>query len=53
MSYDRFAYMLKDLDKVRKKQIDPKDHPELLNNFVREFGLLDFRGFREAPLQIS
>ena len=53
MSYDRFAYMLRSLDMVRKKQVDPKDQQQQLDNFIKEFGLLDFREFQEPPLQSS
>jgi ureidoacrylate peracid hydrolase len=51
MSYDRFAYMLKSLDRVRKEKLGPKDYEQQLDNFIKEFGLLDFRNFRQAPIQ--
>jgi ureidoacrylate peracid hydrolase len=51
MSYDRFAYMLKSLDRVRREKLEPKDYQQQLDNFIKEFGLLDFRNFRQAPIQ--
>src|ERR687897_473445 len=53
MSYDRFAYMLKSLDRVRREKVEPKDYQQQLDNFIKEFGLLDFRNFRQAPIQSS
>jgi ureidoacrylate peracid hydrolase len=51
MSYDRFTRMINNLDLLRKKQLDIKDHKKTIDNFINEFGLLDFREFRQAPLQ--
>ena len=51
MSYDRFAYMLKSLDRVRREKVEPKDYQQQLDNFIKEFGLLDFRNFRQVPIQ--
>jgi ureidoacrylate peracid hydrolase len=53
MSYDRFAYMLKSLDRVRREKLEPKDYQQQLDNFIKEFGLLDFRNFRQVPIQSS
>lgn len=53
MSYDRFAYMLKSLDRVRREKLEPKDYQQQLDNFIKEFSLLDFREFRQAPIQSS
>src|SRR5215217_7664899 len=53
MRYDRFAHMLESLNRVRKQELEQKDYDQKLDNFIREFGLLDFRNFREAPLQSS
>ena len=51
MSYERFTKMINNLDLLRKKQLDIKDNEQVIDNFINEFGLLDFREFREASLQ--
>jgi hypothetical protein len=30
----------------RKKNLDLEEHKHLIDNFIREFGLLDFRDYR-------
>ena len=51
MNYDRFSRMINNLNLMRKKLVDMKDYSQLVDRFINEFGLLDFRHFREAPLQ--
>lgn len=34
MSYDRFAYALKSLDRVRKEKLEQKDYQQQLDNFI-------------------
>jgi ureidoacrylate peracid hydrolase len=54
MNYDRFTKMINNLNiSRRKKDLDLKDYKQLLDNFINEFGLLDFRDFREAPQQAT
>jgi hypothetical protein len=45
--------MLKSLDRVRREKVEPKDYQQQLDNFIKEFGLLDFRNFRQVPIQSS
>jgi ureidoacrylate peracid hydrolase len=50
MNYDRFTKMINNLNIARrKKDLDLKDYKQLIDSFINEFGLLDFRDFREAP----
>ena len=53
MSYDRFTTMINNLDLLRKERLDIKDIPERIDKFINEFGLLDFRTFREAHVQTA
>jgi ureidoacrylate peracid hydrolase len=54
MNYDRFTKMINNLNIARrKKDLDLKDYKQLIDNFINEFGLLDFRDFREAPQQAA
>jgi ureidoacrylate peracid hydrolase len=50
MDYDRFAHMLKSLERVRKAELEHKDYQQQIDNFIKEFALLDFRDFRQAPV---
>ena len=51
MSYDRFSTMINNLNNVRSEHLDRKDYQQVIDKFINEFGLLDFREFRQAPLQ--
>jgi ureidoacrylate peracid hydrolase len=52
MSYDRFTTMINNLNtQVRNKHLDIKDYQRVIDKFINEFGLLDFREFRQVPLQ--
>lgn len=54
MNYDRFTKMVNNLNIARrKKDLDLEDYKRLIDNFINEFGLLDFRDFREAPQQAA
>jgi ureidoacrylate peracid hydrolase len=46
MNYKRFTKMINNLDLLRKEQLDVKDNEQAIDNFINEFGLLDFREFR-------
>lgn len=51
MNYDRFSTMINNLNNVRSEHLDNKDYQQVIDKFIHEFGLLDFREFRQAPLQ--
>jgi len=51
MNYDRFSTMINNLNNVRSEHLDRKDYQQVIDKFINEFGLLDFREFRQAPLQ--
>jgi hypothetical protein len=53
MSYDRFTKMINNLNLLRKQRLDLKDYALLVEKFIEEFDLLDFRTFREAPVQTA
>ena len=47
MNSKRFAKMITTLNTARrKKNLDLEEHEHLIDNFIREFGLLDFRDYR-------
>ena len=51
MGYGMFRKMINNLDLLWKTQLDIRDHEKAIGNFINDFGLLDFREFRQAPLQ--
>jgi len=51
MNFDRFTTMVNNLNNLRNKRLDVKDYKQVIDKFINEFGLLDFREFRQAPLQ--
>jgi ureidoacrylate peracid hydrolase len=51
MNFDRFTTMVNNLNNLRNKHLDVKDYKQVIDKFINEFGLLDFREFRPAPLQ--
>jgi ureidoacrylate peracid hydrolase len=51
MNFDRFTTMVNNLNNLRNKHLDVKDYKQVIDKFINEFGLLDFREFRQAPLQ--
>src|SRR5215469_11785616 len=51
MNYDRFSTMINNLNNVRSERLDRKEYQQAIDKFIDEFGLLDFREFRQAPLQ--
>jgi ureidoacrylate peracid hydrolase len=54
MNYDRFNTMLNNINILRrKKDLDVQHYKQLVDNFINEFGLLDFREFRETPVQTT
>lgn len=53
MSYDRFTTMINNLNLMRKKHVDVKDYQQAFDKFINEFGLLDFRTFRDAPFKTA
>jgi ureidoacrylate peracid hydrolase len=47
MNFKRFTKMITTLNTARrKKNLDLEEHKHLIDNFIREFGLLDFRDYR-------
>jgi hypothetical protein len=52
MNYDRFRTMINNLNRIRKEKLDIKHYSETVDKFINEFGLLDFRNFRETPPQV-
>jgi hypothetical protein len=47
MNLERFSRMVTNLNAARhKKNLDLEEYKHLIDNFVDEFGLLDFREFR-------
>ncbi len=52
MNYDRFTTMVNNLNMIRKEKLDIKHYSEMVDKFINEFGLLDFRNFRETPVQV-
>jgi ureidoacrylate peracid hydrolase len=53
MNYDRFIVMMNNLNEMRKVKINLMDHKQIIDKFIDEFGLLDFRDFREASMQTT
>ena len=51
MNFDRFTTMVNNLNNLKNKHLDVKDYKQVIDKFINEFGLLDFREFRQAPLQ--
>jgi ureidoacrylate peracid hydrolase len=46
MNYDRFNKMINNINILRqKKDLDVQDYKQIVDNFINEFGLLDFREF--------
>jgi hypothetical protein len=38
---------------IKNKNLDIEHYSESIDKFLNEFGLLDFREFREAPVQVA
>ena len=53
MNYDRFMVMMTNLNEMKKVKLNLMDHKQQLDKFIEEFGLLDFRDFRQAPMQTA
>jgi len=55
MNYDRFNTMINNINILRrkKKDLDVQHYNQIVDNFINEFGLLDFREFRETPVQTT
>ena len=53
MNYDRFMVMITNLNEMKKVKLNLMDHKQQLDKFIEEFGLLDFRDFRQAPMQTA
>ena len=51
MNFDRFNTMINNINILRrkKKDLDVQHYNQIIDNFINEFGLLDFREFREIP----
>jgi hypothetical protein len=53
MNYDRFMVMMTNLNEMKKVKLNLMDHKQQLDKFIEEFALLDFRDFRQAPMQTA
>lgn len=55
LNFQRFAKMITNLNTARqKKRLDLEEYKNVIDNFIKEFGLLDFRDFRVvAPEQAA
>ena len=54
MNYERFTNMLNGLELIkRKKDLDVQIYKQAIDNFINEFGLLDFREFRLVPQLVT
>jgi ureidoacrylate peracid hydrolase len=55
MNFERFTKMVTNLNAARqKKRLDLEQYKQVIDNFIKEFGLLDFRDFRVvAPEQAA
>ena len=55
MNYERFNTMINNINILRrkKKDLDVQHYNQIIDNFINEFGLLDFREFRETPVQTT
>jgi hypothetical protein len=55
MNFERFTKMITNLDTARRnKNIDFEKYKQVIDEFISEFGLLDFREFRPvAPEQAA
>jgi ureidoacrylate peracid hydrolase len=55
MSFERFSKMITNLNNARhQRNLNLEEHKQIIDNFISEFGLLDFRDFRVvAPVQAS
>jgi ureidoacrylate peracid hydrolase len=53
MNYNRFKTMINSLNTIRKEKLDMRHYSEAIDKFIIEFGLLDFRKFRETPVQVA
>ncbi len=55
MNFERFSKMITNLNKARhQRNLNLEKHKQIIDNFISEFGLLDFRDFRVvAPVQAS
>jgi ureidoacrylate peracid hydrolase len=55
MNYNRFNTMINNINILRrkKKDLDVQHYNQIIDNFINEFGLLDFREFRETPVHTT
>jgi ureidoacrylate peracid hydrolase len=55
MNFERFTKMITNLDNARRnKNINFEEYKQVIDNFISEFGLLDFRDFKPiAPEQAA
>ena len=53
MNFERFTKMITNLNAARhEKELDLQKYKQIVDNFISEFGLLDFRDFKVvAPEQ--
>lgn len=55
MNFKRFSKMITNLNNARQQRnLNLEEHKQIIDNFISEFGLLDFRDFKVvAPVQAS
>ncbi|HET6640184.1 MAG TPA: isochorismatase family cysteine hydrolase [Nitrososphaeraceae archaeon] len=55
MNFERFSKMITNLNNARQQRnLNLEEHKQIIDNFISEFGLLDFRDFKVvAPVQAS
>lgn len=55
MNFERFSKMITNLNNARQQSnLNLEEHKQIIDNFISEFGLLDFRDFKVvAPVQAS
>ena len=55
MNFERFTKMITNLSSARQeKELDLQKYKQIVDNFISEFGLLDFRDFKVvAPEQAA
>src|SRR5215831_12188532 len=52
MNLDRFMTMVNNLNMMKNENLDMEHYSQSIDKFLNEFGLLDFREFREEPVQV-
>jgi hypothetical protein len=55
MNFDRFITMVNNLKMIKNENLDINQarYSQSIDKFLNEFGLLNFREFHEAPVQVA